>query len=72
MAMRFDFPASLSEAETIKVPQRSISGIGLVVGVSGEDLGLLGGDGSVSVDEDSHDTTNGPDTEGGRSNFEQE
>jgi len=36
---------------------------GLVIGVGGEDLGLLGGDGSVTLDEGSHDTASGFNTE---------
>jgi hypothetical protein len=36
---------------------------GLVVGVCRERLGLFGGDGCVTLDERSHDTTSGLDTE---------
>merc|ERR1712159_33579 len=43
---------------------------GLVVGVGGEGLGLLGGDGSVSGDQNSHDTTGGLNTLGEGSNIE--
>ena len=45
---------------------------GLVVSVGGEGLGLLGGDGSVSGDEVSHDTTGGLDTLGKRGDIEEE
>ena len=41
---------------------------GLVVGVSREDLGLLGRDGRVTLDERRHDTTGGLDTTKGVSN----
>ena len=44
---------------------------GLVVGVSPEDLRLLGGDGGVTLDEGGHDTTSGLDTEGKRGNIEE-
>ena len=44
----------------------------LVIDVGGEDLRLLGGNSSVSLDESSHDTTAGLDPEGVRSNIEQE
>lgn len=37
---------------------------GLVIGISGKGLGLLGGNGSVSWNKDSHDTTCSLDTEG--------
>jgi hypothetical protein len=43
---------------------------GLVVSVGGEGLGLLGGDGSVSGDQSSHDTTSGLDTLGKGGNIE--
>ena len=42
---------------------------GLVIGVGSEDLGLLGGDGSVSGDEDGHDTTSSLNTLRKRSNI---
>jgi len=45
---------------------------GLVISVGGESLGLLGGDGSVSGDEVSHDTTGGLDTLRKRGNIEEE
>jgi hypothetical protein len=45
---------------------------GLVVGVGGEGLGLLGGDGGVALDERSHHTSGGLDTEGEGSDVEQE
>ena len=45
---------------------------GLVVGVGREDLGLLRRDGRVPLDERRHDTTSGLDTEGERSDIEQE
>ena len=45
---------------------------GLAVGVGGEDLRLLGVDGGVSLDKGSHDTTGSLDTEGERSDVEQE
>mmetsp|Transcript_38719 Transcript_38719/g.28068 ORF Transcript_38719/g.28068 Transcript_38719/m.28068 type:complete len:180 (+) Transcript_38719:654-1193(+) len=44
----------------------------LVVSVGGEGLGLLGGDGSVSWDKNSHDTTGGLNTLGKRGNIEKE
>jgi hypothetical protein len=44
----------------------------LVVGEGGEGLGLLGGDGGVALDESSHDTTSGLDTEGERRDVEKE
>merc|ERR1711963_300421 len=44
----------------------------LVVRVGGEGLGLLGGDGSVTLDERGHDTTSGLDTKGQRGDIEQE
>ncbi|GBE60908.1 NAD-specific glutamate dehydrogenase [Babesia ovata] len=44
----------------------------LVVLVGGEDLGLLGGDGSVPLDEHGHDTTSGLKTEGQGSDIEQQ
>ncbi len=44
----------------------------LVVGVCGEDLGLLGGDGGVTLDECCHDTTRGLDTQRERRNVEKE
>jgi len=44
----------------------------LVFSVSGEGLGLLGRDGGVSGDEDSHDLTSGFDTHGEGGNVEQE
>jgi hypothetical protein len=44
----------------------------LVVGIGGENLGFPLGDGSISLDEGSHDTTSGLDTEGERSNVEQD
>jgi hypothetical protein len=43
---------------------------GLVIGVGGEDLGLLGGDSGVTLDKSSHDTTSGLNTERERSNIE--
>jgi len=45
---------------------------GLVVGVGGEGLGLLGGDGGVALDQGSHDTTGSLDTEGQRGNIEKQ
>lgn len=45
---------------------------GLTVSGSGESLGLLGGDSSVSVDETSEDTTKGLDTKGKGGNIEKE
>lgn len=45
---------------------------GLVVGVRGEGLGSLGGDGGVSLDKSSHDTTSGLDTSGEGSDIEEE
>jgi hypothetical protein len=45
---------------------------GLVVGVGREGLGLLGGDGSVSLDQWSHDTTSGLDTHGQGGDVEEE
>jgi len=45
---------------------------GLVVGISGEDLGLLGGDGGVSGDNNTHDTSDGLDTLGKRGDIEEE
>jgi hypothetical protein len=44
----------------------------LVVRVGGEGLGLLGGDGGVALDERSHHTSGGLDTEGEGSDVEQE
>jgi len=44
----------------------------LEVSSGGEDLGLLGGDSGVTVDQTGEDTTEGLDTEGERSNIEQE
>jgi len=43
----------------------------LIVLVCGEDLGLLGWDDSVSVDELGHDSTNSLNTEGQRSNIKE-
>ena len=45
---------------------------GLEVGGGGEDLGLLGGDGGVTVDQTGEDTTEGLDTEREGSDIEQE
>jgi hypothetical protein len=45
---------------------------GLVVAESGEDFGLLGGDGGVALDERSHDTTSSFDTDGERRNVEKQ
>lgn len=45
---------------------------GLVVGEGRESLGLLGGDGGVALDESSHDTTSGLDTERQRGDVEKE
>jgi hypothetical protein len=45
---------------------------GLVVAEGGEDLGLLGGDGGVALDESSHDTTSGLDTDGKRRDVEKQ
>lgn len=45
---------------------------GLVVGVGGEGLGLLGRDSGVALDQRSHDTTSGLNTEGKRSDIEKE
>lgn len=45
---------------------------GLHVSSGGEGLGLLGGDGSVAVDQTGEDTAEGLDTEGKRSDIEQE
>lgn len=45
---------------------------GLVISISGEGLGLLGGDGGVSGDEDSHDLTSSFDTHGKGGNVEKE
>lgn len=44
---------------------------GLLVLVSGEDLGLLGWDNSVSGDQFGHDTTNGFNTKGERRNIQE-
>jgi len=44
---------------------------GLVVGVGGEGLGLLGGDGGVSLDQGGHDATSGLDTERERGDIEE-
>merc|ERR550534_1371800 len=44
---------------------------GLVVGVGGEGLGLLGGDGGVSFDQGGHDATSGLDTERKRGDIEE-
>ncbi|GIX63597.1 NAD-specific glutamate dehydrogenase [Babesia caballi] len=44
----------------------------LLVLVGGEDLGLLGGNGGVSLDEHRHDTTGGLETEGQGSDIEQQ
>ena len=44
----------------------------LVISVGGEDLRLLGWDGSVSADQDSHDTTSGFNTEGQWGNIQEE
>ena len=44
----------------------------LEIGSGGEDLGLLGGNGGVAVDQTSEDTAEGLDTKGQRSNIEQE
>ncbi|KAF6742039.1 NAD-specific glutamate dehydrogenase-domain-containing protein [Ephemerocybe angulata] len=44
----------------------------LVVGVGREDLGLLGGDGGVALDEGGHDATSGLNTEGEGSDIEEE
>ncbi len=43
----------------------------LVVGIGGEDLGLLGRDGGVSLDKRGHDTASGLDTHGKRSDVEE-
>lgn len=45
---------------------------GLVIRSSGENLGLLGWDGGVSVNQTSKDTTHSFDTEGKRSNIEKQ
>ena len=45
---------------------------GLVVSVGGEGLGLLGGDGRVSVNEVGHDTAGGLNTHGKRGDIEEE
>jgi len=45
---------------------------GLIVSVGGEGLGLLGGDGGVSGDEVSHDSTGGLNTLGKRGDIEEE
>lgn len=45
---------------------------GLAVGSGGEGLGLLGGNGGVSVDQSSEDTTESLDTEGERGNIKQQ
>jgi hypothetical protein len=45
---------------------------GLVVRVCGEGLSLLGGDGGVTLDQDSHDTSSGLNTQRQRSNVEKE
>lgn len=45
---------------------------GLVVGVGGEGLGLLGGDGGVALDQRGHDTTSGLDTERQRGDVQQQ
>lgn len=45
---------------------------GLVVGEGGEDLGLLSGDGGVPLDERSHDTTSGLDTQGQRGDVQKQ
>jgi hypothetical protein len=42
----------------------------LVVRVSGEDFGFFGGNGGVTLDESSHDTSSSLDTEGKRGNIE--
>lgn len=44
---------------------------GLVVGEGGEDLGLLGGDSGVALDERGHDTTSGLDTDGERGDVQE-
>jgi hypothetical protein len=44
----------------------------LVVAEGGEDLGLLGGDSGVALDESSHDTTRGLDTDGKRRDVEKQ
>merc|ERR1719281_1179308 len=44
----------------------------LVVGVGGESLGLLGGDGGVAGDQGGHDATSSLETHGKRGNIEQE
>ena len=45
--------------------------VGLVVGVSGEGLGLLGGDGGVSLNQGSHDSSSSFNSQGQRSNVKQ-
>merc|ERR1719263_1304516 len=45
---------------------------GLVVGVGGEGLGLLGGDGGVALDEGGHDTSRGLEAEGEGGDIEEE
>jgi len=45
---------------------------GLVVGISGEDLALFGGDGGVSGDNNTHDTSDGLDTLGKGRDIEEE
>merc|ERR1719429_257599 len=45
---------------------------GLVVGVGGEGLGLLGGDGGVPLDERGHHTSSSLDTQGQRSNIQEQ
>jgi hypothetical protein len=45
---------------------------GLVVGISGEDLAFLGGDGGVSGNNDTHDTSDGLNTLGKRGDIEEE
>jgi hypothetical protein len=44
----------------------------LVVAEGGEDLGLLGGDGGVALDESSHDTASSLDTDGKRRDIEKQ
>ena len=45
---------------------------GLVVGVGGEGLGLLGGDGGVPLDERGHHSPSSLDTQGQRSNIQEQ
>jgi hypothetical protein len=54
--------------ENSKLTQNS----GLVVGISREGLGLLGGNGGVPLDQGGHDTSGGFDTHGQGGNVQEE